>query len=131
VYSEALVELLLFLFRQGKGAKLERLLERRLEEVRKRREERQRGERAVRDGEGRAPAGVVLERAWLEWNGGTVRRLAEGIAKMGFFWDLPLLAEALRRAGCRDERILGHLDRAGEHSRRCWVLHLLLTDDPE
>jgi hypothetical protein len=131
VLSEGLIDLLLFRLNQGKGPEVVRLLERHRERLRQCRTQRQRSELAGTDAEGKAPAGVKLERAWLKWNDGTVRRLAQGIVTARFFWEVPLLAEALRAAGCKDERILRHLEEPREHTHRCWVLRLLLAREPE
>jgi hypothetical protein len=78
-------------------------------------------------GDGEAPEGVAFARSWLGWNGGTVVRLAEGIRSSRSYWDLPLLAEALAAAGCRDGRVLAHLREPRRHGRRCWVLRGLLA----
>ena len=69
---------------------------------------------------------VLVERAWLAWEGGTVRKLAEGIYQDQAFDRLPILADALEEAGCADEAILSHLRGPGPHVRGCWVLDLLL-----
>jgi hypothetical protein len=42
------------------------------------------------------------------------------------FSDMPVLADALEEAGCRDAEILGHCKSGGEHVRGCWVVDLLL-----
>ncbi len=39
---------------------------------------------------------------------------------------LPILADALEEAGCRDADILGHCREPGEHVRGCWVVDLVL-----
>jgi hypothetical protein len=69
---------------------------------------------------------VSADPAWLTWNGGTVRQLAEVIYEERRFVDLPILADALEEAGCTDEDILSHCRGPGEHVRGCWVLDLLL-----
>jgi hypothetical protein len=71
--------------------------------------------------------------AWLTWNNGAVRRLAEAAyaerqlpsghldqARLG------VLADALEDAGCGDADLLGHLRGPGPHVRGCHVLDLLL-----
>jgi hypothetical protein len=63
---------------------------------------------------------------WLEWNGGTVRRLAQEIEKFRSYAQLPLLAVALEEAGCQDGRILRHLRAPLKHGAGCWVLRGLL-----
>jgi hypothetical protein len=67
-----------------------------------------------------------LDLAWLVWNGGTVPQLARTIYEEGRFEDLPILADALEDAGCGEADLLAHGRSAGPHSRRCWVLDLIL-----
>jgi hypothetical protein len=64
--------------------------------------------------------------AWLAWNGGTVRKLAEAIYEDQAFDRLPVLADALEDAGCSDADLLGHLRGPGPHARGCWAVDLLL-----
>jgi hypothetical protein len=76
---------------------------------------------------------VSLNPAWLTWNDGTVRRLAEAIYQER---ELPsghldltrlaVLADALEDAGCADPDLLGHLRGPGPHVRGCWAVDLLL-----
>ncbi len=42
----------------------------------------------------------AVRRAWLAWEGGTVRRLAQSIYDEHRFGDLSVLADALEEAGC-------------------------------
>jgi hypothetical protein len=55
---------------------------------------------------------------------------AVGIARAMYehrdFVALPVLAESLREAGCRDARIFRHCNEPGEHIRGCWVVDLVL-----
>jgi hypothetical protein len=67
-----------------------------------------------------------VERAWLRWGDGAVRRIAETINDEGDFERVTVLADALEDAGCTDERILAHLRDPGPHVRGCWVVDLLL-----
>jgi hypothetical protein len=69
---------------------------------------------------------VPIDAAWLIWNGGTVRRLAEGIYPRRAFEDLGVLADALEEAGCHDAEILAHCRGPGPHVRGCWPLDALL-----
>jgi hypothetical protein len=64
--------------------------------------------------------------AWLAWNGGTVRRLAEAIYEGRALDRLPVLADALEDAGCTDWHIVSHCRSGGAHVRGCWVIDLLL-----
>jgi hypothetical protein len=67
-----------------------------------------------------------VDPAWPAWNGGSVRKLAEGIYEERAFDRLPVLADALEDAGCSDPSLLGHLRGPGPHVRGCWVVDLLL-----
>jgi hypothetical protein len=69
---------------------------------------------------------VVIEPHWLAANDGAVRHLAEGIASTRDCSTMPVLADALVDAGCRDEAILTHLRSPGPHVRGCWALDLIL-----
>jgi hypothetical protein len=66
-----------------------------------------------------------IDRAWLTWNGGAVRKLAVSILSERRFGDLPVLADALEEAGCADAAMLRHCRDGGEHALGCWVLDLL------
>jgi hypothetical protein len=71
--------------------------------------------------------------AWLDWNGGVVRRLADAAYEQ---WSLPegtldparlaVLADALEEAGCNDAGLLGHLRSPGPHTRGCFAVDVLL-----
>ncbi|HJT75729.1 MAG TPA: hypothetical protein VJ739_00860 [Gemmataceae bacterium] len=67
--------------------------------------------------------------AWLSWNDGTVRRLAEAIYAERRFADLPILADALEEAGCADAALLDHLRGPGPHVLGCWALDALLQKE--
>jgi hypothetical protein len=79
------------------------------------------------DGKGFRP--MDIDPAWLAWNGGAVRKMAQSIRDERRFADLPILADALEEAGCDDRGILAHCRSGGEHARRCWVVDLLLGND--
>jgi hypothetical protein len=66
------------------------------------------------------------EAAWLAWNDGTVRRIAQAIYDRQGFREMPILADALEEAGCDDERILRHCREPGHHTRGCWMIDLIL-----
>ncbi len=42
------------------------------------------------------------------------------------FADMPILADALEKAGCTNADVLNHCRQPGEHVRGCWVVDLLL-----
>jgi hypothetical protein len=60
------------------------------------------------------------------WRTLSVVRLAQTIYDERAFDKMSELADALERAGCRDEAILGHYRERGEHVRGCWVVDLAL-----
>ena len=62
----------------------------------------------------------------LNWNDGTVPRIARGIYEERAFDCLPILADALLDAGCDDEELLAHLRSPGPHVRGCWAVDLIL-----
>ncbi len=72
------------------------------------------------------PLPVTLDAAVLAWNGGLVLKLARGIRDEWAFDRLPVLADALEEAGCRDAELLAHFRGPGTHAARCHVLDLLL-----
>jgi hypothetical protein len=63
---------------------------------------------------------------WHTWNDATIPKLAQAIYEQGRFQELPMLADALDEAGCREEGILHHCRASGEHVKGCWVIDLLL-----
>jgi hypothetical protein len=67
----------------------------------------------------------AIDPGWLQWQGGTVNRMASVIYEGRRFADLPILADALEDAGCEDADILSHC-RGGEHARGCFVVDALL-----
>jgi hypothetical protein len=66
---------------------------------------------------------VGLDRAWLAPN---VTALAATIYGERAFDRLPILADALDKAGCDNADILNHCRREGIHARGCWVVDLIL-----
>jgi hypothetical protein len=64
--------------------------------------------------------------AWLAWNDGTLRKIAQSIYDERAFDRLPILADALEDAGCDNADILAHCRSEGPHVRGCWVVDLLL-----
>jgi hypothetical protein len=63
---------------------------------------------------------------WLNWNDGTVVKLAQALYDDRAFDRLPILADALEDAGCTHAEVLAHCRGAGPHARGCWVVDLLL-----
>jgi hypothetical protein len=131
--TQGILELILYRLAQGRADEAQQMIQRHLDWVqhyRRRRPHRQ-GERGSEDPDGKAPGEVQFDRRWLDWNNGTVLKIAQIIDRERSFWDLPILADALLDAGCGDDQILRHLSEPMEHSRRCWVLRILLALDPE
>jgi hypothetical protein len=64
--------------------------------------------------------------ACLQWNDGTVTRLAQAIYSEERFTDLPILADALLDAGCDNDDLMQHCRAPGVHETGCWALDLLL-----
>jgi hypothetical protein len=89
-------------------------------------EEQHRQSNMFRDIFGNPFRPVVLDPAWLAWNGGTVRKMAQAIYDDRAFDRLPILADALEEAGCANRDILDHCRSGGDHVRGCWVIDLLL-----
>ncbi len=73
---------------------------------------------------------LLIDPAWLAWNGGTVRKMAEVIYTQRSWGDLPVLADALEESGCADDALLGHLRGPGPHALGCHALDALLGGTP-
>jgi hypothetical protein len=69
---------------------------------------------------------VRIDSTWLSWRDSTIPKLAQVIYDERAFDRLPVLADALKDAGCADEDILKHCREPREHVRGCWVVDLLL-----
>jgi hypothetical protein len=67
---------------------------------------------------------VTIFSSWLS---STVFTLAQGIYSEKAFDRLPVLADALKDAGCDSDDILNHFRQPGEHCRGCWALDLVLA----
>jgi hypothetical protein len=70
---------------------------------------------------------VTIHPVWLGWNGGTVRKIAQGIYEERAFDRLPVLADALEEAGCTDADVLAHCRSPKPHARGCWLVDALLA----
>ncbi len=69
---------------------------------------------------------VILNRRPLP---ATVKQLAEAIYEERAFDRLPILADALEEAGCKDADLLNHCRQPGIHARGCFVIDLLLDKE--
>lgn len=67
-----------------------------------------------------------IEPEWLVCNHGAVKHIAEQIGATGNFADMPILADALEDAGCRDDELLRHCRGEHAHASGCWALDLVL-----
>jgi hypothetical protein len=66
---------------------------------------------------------VSLEPAWRT---PAVLHLAQSIYDDWAFDQLPILADALKEAGCASREVLDHCRSPGPHVRGCWVVDLVL-----
>jgi len=85
----------------------------------------------IRDVVGNPFQPCAVDPRWVAWNNGTVRGLARTIDADQDFSVLPVLADALEEAGCAERAMLDHCRSGGEHFRGCWVVELLLTEQPQ
>ena len=60
------------------------------------------------------------------WRTADTDGVARAIYEDQAFGRLPILADALMDAGCDDERLLGHCQGRGPHTRGCWPVDLVL-----
>jgi hypothetical protein len=70
---------------------------------------------------------VSVAPAWLS---ATVTALARRIYDDRRFNDMPILGDALEDAGCHDQDILNHCRQPTDHALGCWVIDLLLGNEP-
>ena len=82
-------------------------------------------ERAPQDASGKPLPVPSIDPAWLTWNAGCIRAIAEGIRARRAFDGMPILADALQDAGCENDLILSHCRAHADHTANCWVLRLL------
>jgi hypothetical protein len=69
---------------------------------------------------------AAIDPDWLAWEGGLVRRLAQGIDDDKAFDRLPILGDALEEAGCVDPVILEHCRSASRTAFWSWVVDRIL-----
>lgn len=77
---------------------------------------------------------VGIDADWLQWNDGTVKKVAQTIYDERSLPEgtleparLAVLADALEEAGCGNEEVLFHFRQQGQvHVRGCWAIDLLL-----
>jgi hypothetical protein len=83
------------------------------------------------DTDGSVLGEVTFDRAWLGWNGGTVDLIARSIRRHRTYAELPILADALEEAGCKEGKLLRHLREKVAHNSDCWALRLVLALDED
>jgi hypothetical protein len=69
---------------------------------------------------------MTFDPSWRTWHDSTVPKIAQTIYDDRHFQDLPILADALEKAGCSSADILNHCRSEGPHVRGCWVVDLIL-----
>jgi hypothetical protein len=69
---------------------------------------------------------IVVDLLWLGWNDRCVPKLARRIYDDRSWEQMPILADALEDAGCREPVVIEHCRITEGHFRGCWVLDLLL-----
>ena len=73
-------------------------------------------------------ASLPANPAWLTWNNGTVRHLAQRIRETGETVLMPVLADALEEAGCTDAALLAHC-REPQDDAYSWAVTLLARQE--
>ena len=73
-------------------------------------------------------ASLPAEAAWLAWNNGTVRQLAQRIRETEETILLPVLADALEEAGCADAELLARCRCPGDEDLS-WLVTLLAAQE--
>ena len=69
---------------------------------------------------------VTVDPTWLTWKEDRSERMARTIYQKRCFRNMPILADALEEAGCKDTAILTHCRLPVDHARGCWVVDALL-----
>jgi hypothetical protein len=77
---------------------------------------------------GNLSASLPADPAWLSWNNGTVRQLAQRIRETGETVLMPVLADALEEAGCTDAALLDYCRQAPDEVWN-WAVELLATQE--
>ena len=69
---------------------------------------------------------ILIRRAWLNWNNGSIPQVARAMYGERRFDLLPVLAHDLELVGCDSADLLAHCHHSTEHVRGCWVVDALL-----
>jgi hypothetical protein len=68
-----------------------------------------------------------VDPAWRTWHGGLIVVMTLGMYENLDFDDMPMLADALEEAGCRDPEMLAHGRQQGAaHALGCWLLDAMI-----
>jgi hypothetical protein len=137
--SLGLLQLLRYLRAQGREEEAWALLDRHLEWLQQFEPTRRRRmprptpgfEQGGTDTDGKPLGEVILDPSWLRWNNGTIPLIAEGIRKNRNYAELPILADALEEAGCKEGKLLRHLRERVAHGKDCWALRFVLALDED
>ncbi|HEX3147012.1 MAG TPA: hypothetical protein VHR66_02960 [Gemmataceae bacterium] len=127
-HNEGVYRYFRWLLNTGQSERLHVVLTDQIDRLRSHRDPAWRaGELAPHGADGEPVAPPEIHPGWLFWDAGTVRLIAEGIARTRSYADMPILADALEDAGCEDPVILSHARLPAEHGRTCWLLRALLA----
>jgi hypothetical protein len=72
----------------------------------------------------------AVQPSWLQWNRGAVADLARQVFESGDLGGIPVLADALEESGCQHPAILAACRPPVEPARACWVVEVLLGEEP-
>jgi hypothetical protein len=73
---------------------------------------------------------VALAPAVLAWRDGLLVSTARRMYEARDFSEMPVLADMLEEAGCREEQVLTHCRGPGPHARGCFVVDLVRSVGP-
>lgn len=75
------------------------------------------------DTDGQTPLpDVVIDPSWLEWGNFLLPGVVLGVVEDRRFDEVPVLADVLEDAGCKEPFLLRHLRHRMQHTRGCWAL---------
>jgi hypothetical protein len=71
-----------------------------------------------------------IEPSWMKLNGGAALRIARKIQSEHRFEDMKKLGRTLNEGGCTNSEVLDHCLQSVLHVPGCWVIDMLLGNDP-